>query len=197
MKMLIQGNADERGSREYNLALGQKRAEAVRKALALLGAREDQLEAVSLGEEKPACTESTAKTAGQEPPRRHALLGRVLNMRMAARCRPRCCWPRHWFLPAGRRCSTTRRPASGSSTAKGEVAELAKRADTINPQPDRLRQPGRGDQGRHRQTARPDRSPDLRARSHAEAAEGLLRRPRQPPAQAGAAPAEAKAGRQG
>ncbi|MDA8256503.1 MAG: peptidoglycan-associated lipoprotein Pal [Betaproteobacteria bacterium] len=58
MKMLIQGNADERGSREYNLALGQKRAEAVRKALTLLGAREDQLEAVSLGEEKPACSES-------------------------------------------------------------------------------------------------------------------------------------------
>jgi peptidoglycan-associated lipoprotein len=59
MKMLIQGNADERGSREYNLALGQKRADAVRKALALLGAKEDQLEAVSLGEEKPACSEST------------------------------------------------------------------------------------------------------------------------------------------
>lgn len=59
MKMLIQGNADERGSREYNIALGQKRADAVRKALALLGAREDQLEAVSLGEEKPACGEST------------------------------------------------------------------------------------------------------------------------------------------
>jgi peptidoglycan-associated lipoprotein len=59
MKMLIQGNADERGSREYNLALGQKRADAVRKALVLLGAREDQLEAVSLGEEKPACTESS------------------------------------------------------------------------------------------------------------------------------------------
>ena len=59
MKMLIQGNADERGSREYNLALGQKRADAVRKALALLGARDDQLEAVSLGEEKPVCTEST------------------------------------------------------------------------------------------------------------------------------------------
>ncbi len=59
MKMLIQGNADERGSREYNLALGQKRAEAVKRALMLLGAREDQLEAVSLGEEKPACTEAT------------------------------------------------------------------------------------------------------------------------------------------
>lgn len=53
MKMLIQGNADERGSREYNLALGQKRAEAVRKALTLLGAKDAQIEAVSLGEEKP------------------------------------------------------------------------------------------------------------------------------------------------
>jgi peptidoglycan-associated lipoprotein len=59
MKMLIQGNADERGSREYNLALGQKRAEAVKKALMLLGVREAQLESVSLGEEKPACLEST------------------------------------------------------------------------------------------------------------------------------------------
>ncbi|MDP2133540.1 MAG: peptidoglycan-associated lipoprotein Pal [Sulfuritalea sp.] len=59
MKMLIQGNADERGSREYNLALGQKRAEAVRKALALLGAREEQMEAVSLGEEKPGCTDAS------------------------------------------------------------------------------------------------------------------------------------------
>ncbi len=59
MKMLIQGNADERGSREYNLALGQKRADAVRKALALLGAREDQLESVSLGEEKPVCTDAS------------------------------------------------------------------------------------------------------------------------------------------
>lgn len=53
MKMLIQGNADERGSREYNLALGQKRAEAVKKMLLLLGAKEEQVEAVSLGEEKP------------------------------------------------------------------------------------------------------------------------------------------------
>lgn len=52
-KILIQGNADERGSREYNLALGQKRADAVRKTLQMLGAKEDQLESVSLGEEKP------------------------------------------------------------------------------------------------------------------------------------------------
>jgi peptidoglycan-associated lipoprotein len=52
-KMLIQGNTDERGSREYNLALGQKRADAVKKQMVLLGAHEEQVEAVSLGEEKP------------------------------------------------------------------------------------------------------------------------------------------------
>ncbi|SDI54497.1 peptidoglycan-associated lipoprotein Pal [Propionivibrio dicarboxylicus] len=52
-KMLIQGNTDERGSREYNLALGQKRSDAVKKMLTVLGAREDQVESVSLGEEKP------------------------------------------------------------------------------------------------------------------------------------------------
>ena len=56
-KMLIQGNADERGSREYNLALGQKRSDNVKKMLMLLGARESQLESVSLGEEKPMCNE--------------------------------------------------------------------------------------------------------------------------------------------
>ncbi|MBC3833680.1 peptidoglycan-associated lipoprotein Pal [Undibacterium amnicola] len=57
-KILVQGNTDERGGREYNIALGQKRAEAVRKALALLGVSEAQVEAVSLGEEKPKATGS-------------------------------------------------------------------------------------------------------------------------------------------
>lgn len=52
-KVILQGNADDRGSREYNLALGQKRAEAVRKALSVLGVGESQMEAVSFGEEKP------------------------------------------------------------------------------------------------------------------------------------------------
>ena len=51
--ILIQGNTDERGGSEYNLALGQKRAEAVRKSLAALGVAESRMEAVSLGEEKP------------------------------------------------------------------------------------------------------------------------------------------------
>jgi peptidoglycan-associated lipoprotein len=52
-QIVIQGNTDERGGREYNLALGQKRAEAVRRAMALLGVQESQLEAVSFGKEKP------------------------------------------------------------------------------------------------------------------------------------------------
>ena len=58
-KMLLQGNADERGSREYNVGLGQRRSDAVKKMLMLLGARENQIESVSLGEEKPACNEHT------------------------------------------------------------------------------------------------------------------------------------------
>ncbi|WP_418319551.1 peptidoglycan-associated lipoprotein Pal [Piscinibacter sakaiensis] len=53
-RMSLEGHTDERGSREYNLALGQKRAEAVAKAMVLLGAAENQLEAVSFGEERPA-----------------------------------------------------------------------------------------------------------------------------------------------
>ena len=53
-KMAIEGHTDERGGREYNLALGQKRAEAVRRALGLLGVTDAQVEAVSFGEEKPA-----------------------------------------------------------------------------------------------------------------------------------------------
>lgn len=52
-KMLIQGNTDERGSREYNIGLGQRRSESVKRMLLLLGAKEDQVESVSLGEEKP------------------------------------------------------------------------------------------------------------------------------------------------
>jgi len=52
-RVVVEGNTDERGSREYNLSLGQKRAEAVKKMLQLLGVPEAQLEAVSFGEEKP------------------------------------------------------------------------------------------------------------------------------------------------
>ncbi|CCD41003.1 18K peptidoglycan-associated outer membrane lipoprotein, Peptidoglycan-associated lipoprotein precursor, Outer membrane protein P6, OmpA/MotB precursor [Candidatus Paraburkholderia kirkii UZHbot1] len=54
--VLIQGNTDEHGTSEYNLALGQKRAEAVRRAMSLMGVADTQMEAVSLGKEKPMAT---------------------------------------------------------------------------------------------------------------------------------------------
>lgn len=56
LRVSIEGHADERGSREYNLALGQKRAQAVLQSLRLLGANDEQLEAVSYGEERPKAT---------------------------------------------------------------------------------------------------------------------------------------------
>ena len=55
-KMRVEGNADERGSREYNIALGQRRADSVRQMMQLLGAQASQIETVSYGEEKPRCT---------------------------------------------------------------------------------------------------------------------------------------------
>jgi peptidoglycan-associated lipoprotein len=58
-KVTLEGHTDERGGREYNLALGQKRAEAVRRALVLQGVADSQLEAVSFGKEKPAALGNT------------------------------------------------------------------------------------------------------------------------------------------
>jgi len=55
-KIVIQGNTDDAGTTEYNLALGQKRSDAVRKLLSLLGVSESQMEAVSFGKEKPKST---------------------------------------------------------------------------------------------------------------------------------------------
>ena len=58
-KMIIQGNTDERGSREYNLALGQRRADAVKQMMTVLGAEGARVESVSFGEEKPRTQGST------------------------------------------------------------------------------------------------------------------------------------------
>ena len=52
-KIIIQGNTDDRGTAEYNLALGQRRSDATRKSLNLMGVSDDQMEAVSFGKEKP------------------------------------------------------------------------------------------------------------------------------------------------
>lgn len=71
-RSILQGHADERGSREYNLALGQRRAESVLKALNLLGVPEDQMEAVSFGEEKPV-VEGHDESAWQENRRTEVL----------------------------------------------------------------------------------------------------------------------------
>lgn len=53
-RIRVEGNCDERGSREYNLALGQRRAEAVKRVMTVLGVQEGRIETVSFGEEKPA-----------------------------------------------------------------------------------------------------------------------------------------------
>ena len=58
-KIMLQGNADDRGSREYNLALGQRRSVSVKKAMNVLGVADKQIETVSYGEEKPQCSEKT------------------------------------------------------------------------------------------------------------------------------------------
>lgn len=55
-KIRLEGHADERGSREYNMALGQRRADAVRKAASVLGVGGDRMESLSFGEDKPKAT---------------------------------------------------------------------------------------------------------------------------------------------
>ena len=73
-RLAIEGHTDERGGREYNLALGQKRAEAVAKSLALLGANATQMEAVSFGKERPAAQGSDEAAWAKN--RRAELVGR-------------------------------------------------------------------------------------------------------------------------
>ncbi len=65
MHVRIEGNCDERGSREYNLALGQRRADSVKKAFILLGASEKQIQAVTYGAEKPHATGGTEESWAQ------------------------------------------------------------------------------------------------------------------------------------
>jgi len=65
LRLVIEGHTDERGGREYNLALGQRRAEAVMRSLMLLGAHEAQLEAVSFGKERPVAIGSNEEAWAQ------------------------------------------------------------------------------------------------------------------------------------
>ena len=59
LKVTIEGNCDERGTNEYNLALGDRRAKAAKDFLLSLGIKSSRMDTVSYGEEKPLCTEST------------------------------------------------------------------------------------------------------------------------------------------
>ena len=63
-KVRLEGHADERGSREYNIGLGERRGQAVRRALALQGVAETQLSTVSYGEERPAAAGSDDQAYG-------------------------------------------------------------------------------------------------------------------------------------
>ena len=64
-KILIEGHCDERGTNEYNLALGDRRAKATRDYLTALGTASDRIEMLSYGEEKPLCTEGTEECWGK------------------------------------------------------------------------------------------------------------------------------------
>ena len=75
MKLVIEGHCDERGSEEYNIALGQNRAESLQKALVSDGIAANRIRTISLGKEKPFCTESNEQ-CWQENRRDHLKLDR-------------------------------------------------------------------------------------------------------------------------
>ena len=72
-RVRLEGNADERGSREYNLGLGERRGNAVQSALSAAGASSSQLNVVSYGEERPVCRRARRGVLVEEPSRRDRL----------------------------------------------------------------------------------------------------------------------------
>jgi peptidoglycan-associated lipoprotein len=75
IKVTIEGHCDERGSTEYNLGLGERRAQAVRQFLISLGVNADRMDTVSLGKERPFCTQSTEE-CWQQNRRGHVVMSR-------------------------------------------------------------------------------------------------------------------------
>jgi peptidoglycan-associated lipoprotein len=75
LKVVIEGHADERGSTEYNLALGDRRAAAVKQFLVSLGITADRMDTVSYGKERPFCTESNEQCY-QQNRRGHFVMGK-------------------------------------------------------------------------------------------------------------------------
>ena len=122
--MSVEGHTDERGGREYNLALGQKRAEAVAKSLALLGADDNQLEAVSFGKERPAVQGSDEAAWAKN--RRAELELPVMRVVLV----PAFARPAVRALRWSRRCSRRpRTPASSTTTRRaGRSSTCARRS---------------------------------------------------------------------
>ena len=75
MSVTLEGHCDERGSTEYNLALGDNRASAVKNALVAAGVPTDRIKTVSFGKEKPFCTESS-ESCWQQNRRGHFVLNK-------------------------------------------------------------------------------------------------------------------------
>ena len=67
--MLIEGHCDERGTNEYNLALGERRAKSTMNYLVSQGVQASRITIISYGEERPVCTREDRRVLGQEPPR--------------------------------------------------------------------------------------------------------------------------------
>ena len=87
VRVRLEGHADERGSREYNIGLGERRAQAVKQALLLQGAGASQLTTVSYGEERPGGDRQRRGILGAESPRRNRLRAvSDLCMRRHATC---------------------------------------------------------------------------------------------------------------
>ena len=198
-QITLQGHTDERGSREYNIALGQKRADAVKRMMMLLGVQEIQIETVSFGKEKPQQHGPRRSGVGREPPRRHRLRRRVsdVTLRAASACAGASRSLRLRARARTPRCSTTTRRASASRPRKRASTQVQKQLDDAprraraaveEPGPRRsLAATSSGIKSRLAKHARADRGADLRARAGAEAPARSLRRSRFAAAQAEAA----------
>jgi len=89
MRIRIEGNADERGSDEYNLALGQRRAASAKRYLVDHGIAADRFDLVSYGEERPVCTEHNTRLVGAPncAPSLRSVAGLPLALVLESRCK--------------------------------------------------------------------------------------------------------------
>ena len=78
-KLSVEGHCDDRGTNEYNLALGDRRAKAVKDYLVSLGVSSSKVETISYGEEKPLCTEQTEECWAKNRRAHFAVLGKAGN----------------------------------------------------------------------------------------------------------------------